>query len=80
MTEDSFLEFISPLFEHDNFYYVQDGNPSVADQSYSRAYINFVNVDDVYTFTVKFDDYVFIDDIGKFLMNIVIKKRKIRLF
>lgn len=65
MTEESFLECISPLFEHDYFYYVQDENPSFGDHSYSRAYINFVNVDDVFTFTMKFDDYVFIDESGK---------------
>ncbi|XP_065223251.1 regulator of nonsense transcripts 3B [Planococcus citri] len=65
VTENSFLEFTSPLFEHDYFYYVQDENPSFGDQSFSRAYINFINVHDVYSFTQKFDDYVFIDDTGQ---------------
>lgn len=65
LTENSFLEFTSPLFEHDYFYYVQDENPSFGDQSFSRAYINFINVHDVYSFTQKFDDYVFIDDTGQ---------------
>ncbi len=31
-----------------------------------RAYINFLNEEEVFTFTNKFDGYVFVDDRGKF--------------
>lgn len=61
MTEESFLEHVSPLFEHDYFYYVRG---EYGDHHFSRAYINFINVEDVLTFTQKFDDYVFIDGAG----------------
>lgn len=70
MTEQSFLEHVSPLFEQDYFYFVQGENHSFGENNFSRAYINFVNVDDVFTFTSKFDDYVFLDDTGKFLFII----------
>lgn len=65
MTEQSFLEHVSPLFEQDYFYFVQGENHSFGENNFSRAYINFVNVDDVFTFTSKFDDYVFLDDTGQ---------------
>jgi regulator of nonsense transcripts 3 len=65
MTEESFLEHISPLFDHDYFYFVR-GEPT--DHNFSRAYINFVNLEDVFTFTQKFDDYVFIDNAGTLRM------------
>ncbi len=64
MTEESFMQHVSPLFEHDYFYFVQGENPSFGDHNYSRAYINFVTLEDVFTFTKKFDDYVFLDDSG----------------
>lgn len=64
MTEQAFLEYVSPLFEHDYFYFVQGENPSFGENNFSRAYINFLNVEDVFTFTMKFDDYVFLDDTG----------------
>ncbi|KAK7603435.1 hypothetical protein V9T40_003434 [Parthenolecanium corni] len=65
MTEQSFLESVSPLFDHDYFYFIEGENPSFGEFNYSRAYINFLNMDDVFNFTSKFDDYVFLDNTGQ---------------
>lgn len=64
MTEEAFLEQVSPIPEHDHFYFAKP-DPSLGNNLYSRAYINFVNVDDIYLFKDKFDGYVFLDDRGK---------------
>lgn len=64
MTEESFLEHVAPLFDHDYFCFVQAENPSFGEHNYSRAYLNFTKVEDVFTFTSKFDDYIFLDDSG----------------
>lgn len=64
MTEESFLESVSPLFDHDYFYFVEGENPTFGEFNYSRAYINFLNMDDVFNFTSKFDEYVFLDNAG----------------
>lgn len=69
MTEQSFLESVSPLFDHDYFYFIEGENPSFGEFNYSRAYINFLNMDDVFNFTSKFDDYVFLDNTGMYFMS-----------
>lgn len=66
MTEESLLEQVSPIPEHDHFYFAK-ADPSLGNNLYSRAYINFVNVDDIYLFRDKFDGYVFLDERGKYL-------------
>ena len=33
-------------------------------KTFFRAYINFIDEEEVYTFTNKFDGYVFVDDRG----------------
>jgi len=63
MTEDIFLEQISPIPENDMFYYVK-GEHQVGVPTFSRAYINFINQEDIYTFQDKFDGYVFLDQRG----------------
>ncbi|CAK1540088.1 unnamed protein product [Leptosia nina] len=63
MTEEAFLEQVSPIPEHDYFYFAKPDS-SLGNNLYSRAYINFVNVDDIYLFRDKFDGYVFLDEKG----------------
>lgn len=64
MTEEAFLEQVSPIPDHDHFYFAKP-DPSLGNNLYCRAYINFVNVDDIYLFRDKFDGYVFLDEKGK---------------
>lgn len=45
------------------FYYVK-GEHQVGVPTFSRAYINFINQEDIYTFQDKFDGYVFLDQRG----------------
>ncbi|GBP28167.1 Regulator of nonsense transcripts 3A [Eumeta japonica] len=70
MTEEGFLEQVSPIPEHDYFYFSKPDS-SLGTASYSRAYINFVNVDDIYLFRDKFDGYVFVDEKGVEYVGIV---------
>lgn len=63
MTEEVFLEQISPLPENDYFYYVK-GEQHLGVPTFSRAYINFVNLEEIFTFQDKFDGYVFLDQKG----------------
>ncbi|KAF9801572.1 hypothetical protein SFRURICE_015066 [Spodoptera frugiperda] len=70
MTEEAFLEQVSPIPEHDHFYFAKP-DPSLGNNLYSRAYINFVNVDDIYLFRDKFDGYVFLDEKGGEYIGIV---------
>lgn len=64
MTEEAFLEQVSPIPEHDHFYFAKP-DTSLGNNVYSRAYINFVNVEDIYLFRDKFDGYIFLDEKGK---------------
>ncbi|CAB3256542.1 unnamed protein product [Arctia plantaginis] len=70
MTEQAFLEQVSPIPDHDHFYFAKP-DPSLGNNLYSRAYINFVNVDDIYLFRDKFDGYVFLDEKGVEFVGIV---------
>jgi len=63
MTEEIFLEQISPIPENDLFYYVK-GEHHVGVPTFSRAYINFINQEEIFTFQDKFDGYVFLDQRG----------------
>ncbi|KAK7078064.1 Regulator of nonsense transcripts 3B [Halocaridina rubra] len=63
MTEETFIESVSPLPEHDYFAYV-NADSSLGSSAYCRAYINFKNTEDVFTFRDKFDGYVFVDQKG----------------
>lgn len=63
MSEQTFLEQIVPLPEHDYFYYVP-ADWSLGQHASSRAYINFTQLDDVFQFKDKFDGYVFVDTKG----------------
>ncbi|XP_059051055.1 regulator of nonsense transcripts 3B isoform X2 [Achroia grisella] len=70
MTEEAFLEQVSPIPEHDHFYFAKP-DPSLGHSVYSRAYINFVNVEDIYLFRDKFDGYIFLDEKGVEYVGIV---------
>ena len=63
MTEEVFLEQISPLPENDFFYFVK-GEQHLGVPTFSRAYINFLNLEEIFTFQDKFDGYVFLDQKG----------------
>ncbi len=63
MTEEVFLEQISPLPDNDFFYFVK-GEQQFGVPTFSRAYINFLNPEEIFTFQDKFDGYVFLDQKG----------------
>jgi len=63
MTEERFLNEVSPLPEFNYIYFIP-GDPNAAPFHHSRVYINFLKEDDMYMFTDKFDGYVFVDDTG----------------
>jgi len=54
MSEESFVEFFSPLPEHNMFRYVY-GDRSLAPHNFCRAYIDFKNVNEILQFRDKFD-------------------------
>lgn len=60
MTEQQFLDDVSPLPEYTEFYYV-NGDLSLGEFAFSRAYFRFKNFDELVVFKDKFDDYVFMD-------------------
>ena len=61
---EDFLEAVDPIAKHDYFRFVKADNAWGCKASFSRAYINFTNVQDVFLFKEKFDGYVFIDRNG----------------
>jgi regulator of nonsense transcripts 3 len=63
MTQDQFLEQVSPLPEHDYMYFVK-ADMSLGQFAFSRAYINFMEQQDIFMFREKFDNYVFVDSKG----------------
>ncbi|XP_022200502.2 regulator of nonsense transcripts 3B [Nilaparvata lugens] len=63
MTEEEFLQQVEPLPPVDFMYFVQADN-SLAPNNFCRAYLNFVNQQDIFIFTQKFDNYVFVDNKG----------------
>uniref|UniRef100_V9IBD9 Regulator of nonsense transcripts 3B n=1 Tax=Apis cerana TaxID=7461 RepID=V9IBD9_APICE len=63
MTQEQFLEQVSPLPENDYLYFVK-ADMSMGQYAFARAYINFVEQQDIFMFREKFDNYVFIDSKG----------------
>lgn len=63
LTKDEFVEEFSPLPPHDYFHFVR-GDLSLGSHSFSRAYINFLNQGDIYSFKEKYDDYGIQDEKG----------------
>lgn len=58
LNEAQFLEIVEPLPPNDFFRYVI-GDRTLAPYNFARAYINFVNPDDIITFRDKFDGLEF---------------------
>lgn len=63
LTEAEFLDTISPVPEYADFYFV-NGDSSLGDFAFSRAYLKFRNFEDMVIFKHKFDGYVFVDAKG----------------
>lgn len=63
MTQEQFLEQISPVPDHDYLYYVK-ADMSLGPNSFCRAYINFAEQKNIFLFREKFDNYVFVDARG----------------
>lgn len=63
MTQEQFIEQISPLPEHDYLYFVK-ADMYLGQYAFSRAYINFLDQQDIFIFREKFDNYVFVDSKG----------------
>ncbi|CAB3374941.1 Hypothetical predicted protein [Cloeon dipterum] len=63
MTEETFIEEVSPLPKYDYLSFV-NADPELGQFAFSRAYINFCNQEDIFIFTEKFDGYVFVDSKG----------------
>ncbi|XP_025422996.1 regulator of nonsense transcripts 3B [Sipha flava] len=63
MTEERFLNEVSPLPEFNYMYFIP-GDSHAVPFHHSRVYINFLKEEDLYMFTDKFDGYVFVDDTG----------------
>lgn len=63
MNSEEFLEAISPIAEHNDYYFCK-ADTSLGNFAFCRAYINFVHMEDVYIFKDKFDGYVFVDSKG----------------
>ncbi|XP_066906564.1 regulator of nonsense transcripts 3A isoform X5 [Halyomorpha halys] len=64
MTKEMFLDQVSPLPEVDYMYYIQ-GDTNNGFNPFSRAYLNFINQDDLFSFSRTFDNYVFLDAKGQ---------------
>ncbi|OXU30196.1 hypothetical protein TSAR_008933, partial [Trichomalopsis sarcophagae] len=63
MTQEQFLEQVSPLPEYDYMYFAK-ADMSLGQYAFSRAYIDFVDPQDIFAFREKFDNYVFVDAKG----------------
>lgn len=65
MTEEEFVEAVTPLPEHDIFTFCPADWSLGSNNSFTRVYINFKNQTDIFTFRDKFDGYVFVDKKGE---------------
>ena len=63
MNEDDFLKQVSPLPKHDYFCFFE-ASSGLGIHSYSRAYINILDSNDMSVFRERFDNYVFLDKDG----------------
>uniref|UniRef100_A0A0C9PZX1 UPF3A protein n=1 Tax=Fopius arisanus TaxID=64838 RepID=A0A0C9PZX1_9HYME len=63
MTQDQFIEQVSPLPEHDYLHFVK-ADMSLGQHAFCRSYINFTDQKDIFMFREKFDNYVFVDGKG----------------
>ncbi|KAK6629663.1 hypothetical protein RUM43_003481 [Polyplax serrata] len=63
-TKEAFIEEFSPLPAHDYFHFVR-GDLNLGIHAFSRAYINFLNQEDIFSFKEKYDDYDLQDEKGR---------------
>lgn len=63
MNEFDFLQQVSPLPDHDYFCFFES-NSGLGPHSFSRAYINFLDSNDMSLFKERFDNYIFSDKDG----------------
>ena len=63
ITEEKFLDEVSPLPDYSEFY-IGRGCTEYKESNFSRAYLTFKNFDDVVSFKNRFDGYVFVNDKG----------------
>ncbi|KAJ9587781.1 hypothetical protein L9F63_018807 [Diploptera punctata] len=63
LTKESFINQVSPLPEYDYLYFVHP-DKSLGPFAFSRAYINFIKQEDIFTFKEQFDNYTFMDKKG----------------
>merc|ERR1712025_1192311 len=65
-----FLDQVSPIPEHDYIRFVK-ADYSLGHDVFCRAYINFINQEDIFIFQEKFDGYVFVDSKGNEYVAVV---------
>jgi len=70
MTEDDFLEQVSPIPDHDYLRFVR-ADYSLGQDAFCRAYINFLSQEDIFIFQERFDGYVFVDAKGNEYIAVV---------
>jgi len=70
MTEAEFLDAISPIPDHDYIRFVK-ADFTWDQDAFCRAYINFIETEDIYIFQERFDGYVFVDNKGAEFIAVV---------
>lgn len=70
MTQEQFVEQVSPLPDHDYLYFAK-ADLSLGQHAFSRAYIDFKDQNDIFLFREKFDNYVFVDSKGTEFPSVV---------
>nr|CAD7453939.1 unnamed protein product [Timema tahoe] len=70
LTQETFLKELHPLPEHDYLYFVR-ADRSLGQFAFSRAYINFLDQEDVFRFKERFDNYAFLDKKGNEYLAVV---------
>ncbi|CAL8083771.1 unnamed protein product [Calicophoron daubneyi] len=63
LTEEEFLRIVDPLPSHTYFRFCKP-DPTFGSLGLSRAYVNFSDIDALFEFKERFDNYVFVDSEG----------------
>ena len=71
MTEENFIEQVSPLPEHDYLSFMQPDFSYGIRFATAAVHIHFLNLSDLVAFKDKFDNYTFLDDRGNEYVAIV---------
>ncbi|XP_033118090.1 regulator of nonsense transcripts 3B-like [Anneissia japonica] len=70
LTEENFVEQISPMPQNDYFCFVK-AERCLAPFAFSRAYLNFTSQEDIISFSEKWDGHVFLDTNGREYVAVV---------